>query len=69
MRPASMEIIEKYPGDKYLPSYLIYAVFKRRIFHVHVAVDAAGDNVRIITAYEPDPKEWSKDFKKRRKTS
>ncbi|MBI5345448.1 MAG: DUF4258 domain-containing protein [Deltaproteobacteria bacterium] len=63
----SMKIIEEYPVDKYLPSCLIYAETKARVFHIHIAMDVAGDNVRIITAYEPDPVEWDENFKKRRK--
>ena len=29
-------------------------------------VDVAGDNVRIVTAYRPDPNEWESDLKTRR---
>jgi hypothetical protein len=32
------------------------------------AIDAEGDNVRVITAYRPDPDEWEPpDFRSRRK--
>jgi hypothetical protein len=61
------EIIESYPEDKYLPSYLIYSRYRHTVFHVLFAVDAENTNVRIITAYRPDPKKWSEDFKRRRK--
>ncbi len=60
------EIIEEYPQDKYLPSYLIYSRHLDFIFHVLFAVDVQGDNVRIITAYRPDPKEWEEDLRTRR---
>jgi hypothetical protein len=60
-----MEIIEEYPTDKYLPSFLLYAQLGAKIFHVQIAIDVQGDNVRIITAYQPDPSEWSEDLKKR----
>jgi hypothetical protein len=63
---ASYEIIEEYPKDKYLPSYLVYSKYQNHIFHVLFAVDLEGDNVRIVTAYCPNPEEWEKDLKTRR---
>jgi len=57
------EIVESYPEDKYLPSYLVLA---GAAFHVLFATDVEGDNVRIITAYLPNPKEWTPDLRKRR---
>lgn len=59
----SYEIIEPYPEDKYLPSYLVLAATS---FHVQFATDVAGDSVRIVTAYRPDPNEWESDLKTRR---
>jgi hypothetical protein len=59
----SYEIVEAYPEDKYLPSYLILGSNE---FHVLFAVDWKGDNVRVGTAYRPDPTEWSPDLKTRR---
>lgn len=59
----SYAVIESYPEDKYLPSYLVGAPG----FHVLFAVDAEGDNIRVVTAYRPDPEEWEPpDFKRRR---
>lgn len=63
------EIIEEYPDDKYLPSYLVCSEHGDDIFHVLFAVDVEGDNVRIITAYRPSPEEWEKDLKTRRRPS
>ena len=63
------EIIESYPADKYLPSYLVLARHGGEIFHVLFAVDVVGDNVRIVTAYRPNPDEWQPDLRTRRKTS
>jgi hypothetical protein len=60
----SYEVIEAYPGDKYLPSYLVLA--KGFAFHVLFATDVDGDNVRIVTAYRPDPEEWEPDLRTRR---
>ena len=62
----SLEIIEAYPQDKYLPSYLLYGKAGDKAFHVLIATDVAGDNVRIVTAYEPDPAEWDKSLKVRK---
>ena len=59
----SYEIIEPYPEDKYLPSYLVLAATS---FHVQFATDVEGDNVRIVTAYRPDPNESEPDLKTRR---
>jgi hypothetical protein len=64
---ASYEIIESNPNDKYLPSYLVHAAVGDRVFHVLFATDAEGDNVRVVTAYRPDPLEWEADLKSRRK--
>jgi len=61
------EIIEEYPGDKYLPSYLVFSKYQDKIFHVLFAVDVEADNVRVITAYYPSLDEWEEDFKNRRK--
>ena len=60
------EIIEEYPGDKYLPSYLICSHFQKKIFHVLFAVDTENENIRVITAYYPSAEEWDNSFKKRR---
>ena len=64
----SMEIIEAYPRDRFLPCYLLLAEREGKAIHVVVAVDVPDDNVRIVTAYEPDPHEWDSSFKIRRKS-
>lgn len=61
------EMIEAYPDDKYLPSYLLFADLNGAIFHVLFAADVPEANVRVVTAYYPDPKEWSADLKRRLK--
>jgi Domain of unknown function (DUF4258) len=61
------EIIEEYPMDKYLPSYLVYSKYENRVFHVLFAVDIEEDNVRVITAYYPSLDEWEGDFRTRRR--
>lgn len=60
------EIIESYPTDKYLPSYLVLATTAGAVFHVLFAVDIESGNVRIVTAYHPNPNDWELDLKTRR---
>ena len=62
----TIEIVEAYPDDKYLPSYLVLGRLGDDVFHVVVAVDIQGDNIRIVTAYRPDDSEWLDDMKTRR---
>ena len=63
---ATYELVEAYPDDKYLPSYLILARHESEAFHVLFAADVEGDNVRVVTSYRPDPREWQADLKARR---
>ena len=62
------EVIEEYPDDKYLPSYLVYSRFGSLVLHVLFAVDVAGDNVRVVTTYSPNLVEWESDMRTRRRT-
>ena len=62
---ASYELVEAYPEDKYLPSYLILG-HGPEAFHILFATDLEGDNVRVVTSYRPDPSEWQADLKARR---
>lgn len=62
----SYEIIEEYPKDKYLPSYPIRAEHGQLVFHVQIAADMIMENVRIVTAYIPEPSQWERDFRRRR---
>ena len=62
----SYEMIESYPEDKYLPSYLVRAMSEGGAFHVLFAADVDGDNVRIVTAYRPNSTEWESDLKTRK---
>jgi len=64
-----MNIIEEYQKDKYLPSYLVPSQYQGDIFHILFALDLEGENVRIVTAYRPNPEEWEEGFRKRRKIS
>jgi hypothetical protein len=60
------ELVEAYPDDKYLPSYLLLGGHGSEAFHLLCAADVEGDNVRIVTAYRPDAGEWQADLKTRR---
>jgi len=62
----SYEIIEAYPEDKYLPSYLVLGRSADQAFHVLFAADPAGGNVRVVTVYRPSEDGWEKDSKTRR---
>jgi hypothetical protein len=63
---ATYQLVEAYPDDKYLPSYLMLGHHEGEAFHVLFAADIEGDNVRVVTAYRPDPTEWEGDLKARR---
>jgi hypothetical protein len=64
----SYEIVEEYPDDKYLPSYLLLGRCGEEAFHVLFGADIEGQNVRIVTAYYPGLKEWETDLKTRRRS-
>jgi hypothetical protein len=52
----SGEIIEDYPDDKYSPSCLVLGKTQTgRPLHVQCS---APPRVRVVTVYQPDPKEW-----------
>ncbi|OGK81743.1 MAG: hypothetical protein A2X51_13205 [Candidatus Rokubacteria bacterium GWC2_70_24] len=59
------ELVEAYPDDKHLPSYLLLARHGSEALHVLFAADIEGDNVRVVTSYRPDPREWQPDMKTR----
>lgn len=63
------EIVETYPDDKYLPSYLILTHATGESFHVLFAIDVPGGNVIIVTAYRPSLDEWQPDLRARRKAT
>jgi hypothetical protein len=59
-------IVEVYPDDKYLPGYLVLGRYGGDTFHLVVAVDVLGGNIRIVTASRPGVVEWCGDMKTRR---
>jgi hypothetical protein len=62
----SLEIIEAYPDDKYLPSFLVRGEYEGRVFHAQIAADLEGRNVRVVTMYIPAPEEWDSELRIRR---
>ncbi len=48
------------------PSRLILAWRDNRPIHVVAADDEAAGETFIITAYEPDPKLWEPDFRRKK---
>ena len=62
----TLEIIEAYPDDKYLPSFLVRGEFEGRVFHAQIAADVEGRNVRIVTMSVPVSEEWESEFRIRR---
>ena len=61
------EIIETYPDDKYLPSYLVYTEYQGKRYHILFAADVKRENIRVVTTYRPSSIEWLPDLKTRRK--
>lgn len=59
------EIIEQYPDDYPFPSCLILgsSIDGRPI---HLVVGSDLETLWIVTAYYPDPAQWSADFKVRK---
>jgi hypothetical protein len=62
----SLEIIEAYPDDKYLPSFLLRGESDGQVFHAQIATDVNDGNVRIVTMYIPAPEDWDSGFRVRR---
>jgi len=60
---------EKYPARRMQNSnveVLLRGENKEAIFHVQIATDVEGDNIRVVTMYTPDADEWDEGFRKRR---
>ncbi len=63
----SGEVIEDYPDDKPYPSQLLLGRRDARPIHIVVARNVEDGETVVITVYEPDPKQWEADFKRRKK--
>lgn len=60
------EVIAEYPDDEPYPSYLMLGFLGGRPLHVVVAVEKEPEICHVVTAYDPDPAIWDKNFRKRR---
>jgi hypothetical protein len=60
------EIVIDYPDDTPYPSYLMLGFVNDRPIHVVFASDWKNGTGIVITAYIPDSKLWTEDFKSRR---
>jgi hypothetical protein len=60
----SGEIVEDYPADPRGHSCLMLG-FGDGALPVHVVCSPKDEYLAIITAYRPDPDQWSKDFRRR----
>jgi hypothetical protein len=63
---STLEIVETYAQDKYLPSFLLRGQASDFVFHAHIATDVEGNNVRVVTMYVPSPDEWEDSGRVRR---
>ena len=61
-----LELRPPAPGSRYLPAALVRAEIRGEVIHVVFALDEEGDNVRVVTAYRPDPALWDRSFRRRK---
>jgi len=59
------EIIEDYPTDYPYPSCLVLGITINKRY-LHVVCGFGVEELWIITAYYPNPVEWSQDFRTRK---
>ena len=55
------KVIERYVNDSPYPSKLILGKVNNRPLHVVVNENEEGNNIVVITVYEPDPRKWIKN--------
>jgi hypothetical protein len=61
------EIIEEYPDDEPYPSCLILGSSDTgRLLHLVCALVRAEWRLIVITVYQPDPRRWNSEFRRRR---
>ncbi len=63
---ATGSVIKVYSHDRPHTSRLVLAWISGRAIHVVAADDQDTGETYIITAYEPDPKLWEPDFRRKR---
>ena len=59
------EMLETYPDGLPYPSRLVLGWRGNQPLHVVVADNQADGEIVVITAYEPDPDRWERDFRRR----
>jgi hypothetical protein len=59
------EIIEQYPSDYPYPSCLVLGIALSNKY-IHIVCGVAETELWLITAYYPNPAEWSADFRIRK---
>ena len=59
------EIIEQYPTDYPYPSCLVLGIAIDGSY-IHVVCGIGKNELWLITAYRPNPDEWTNDFKVRK---
>jgi len=59
------EIIEQYPADYPYPSCLVLGIGLNNNL-IHVVCGLGSDELWLITAYYPNPDEWTNDLKTRK---
>jgi len=60
------EVIESYPDDKPLESFLFLGfTASNKALHIVVALDEDEEIIWIITVYEPNRNKWDKTLSKR----
>ena len=60
------EVIASYPDDRPYPSELLLGFPAGRPLQVVLAYNEATRTGYVVTAYVPDPRLWSEDYKTRR---
>ena len=63
----SGKIIEEYPDDTPYPSRLVLGWTSGKPIHAVVAENIEKHECIVVTAYIPNPEQWSDNFGKRRK--
>jgi hypothetical protein len=58
------EVVEDYPTDPRGHSCLLLD-FADSIHPIHVVCSPKDEYLAVITAYRPDPEQWSQDFRRR----
>lgn len=62
----SGEVIGEAYEDNLEIKELILVVEWLQPLHVVIAVDTVREEERLVTAYEPDPAQWTRDLRRRR---